>query len=305
MKFKETLIILGVILFTGPSFAQKSKKSGQDSETPIEEKFIIDNFRLKSPGKWQPGERFIYMSPKINITLKPSSPLANDTIDYTHKIFNFKSFKQETDWLGKSTLDLEFDCDGNSFVFKTGKTLEQFQDTTYNPLIPGLIWLPEIEKADSMLKGKVLYILVPDWLPEDGSNVLDGNKYVPVTITAVTPGDEHFPVRIHFDNEKGEPFSVLTHLSGTLNSISRLPFYKLFSFSDPRKKHKDINDENWKLITEGKITIGMTQAEVRLSLGKPADINRIPTYSGLKEQWFYKSGAMVFFEDSRVTTFRK
>ena len=49
----------------------------------------------------------------------------------------------------------------------------------------------------------------------------------------------------------------------------------------------------------------MTKEECRLSLGRPNEVKRIPTYEGLKEQWFYNTGAYLFFEDGLLTSFRQ
>ncbi|MEG0948255.1 MAG: hypothetical protein RR212_02235 [Bacteroidales bacterium] len=270
-----------------------------------EELFIQQNFPVKSPGKWKPGEPFIYISPSLNITLKPEKPILNDTTNYQNLLFEFSQFKQQTDWNGNSTLDLIFEADGRKFRFETAKTLEQISDTGYNPLIAGLIWLPEIEKADSLLKGKTFYILTSEWKSDQEELLKEARKFVAVEIVAVKPGDEYTPVTVIFKNQQGHLFSIGTTLSGTLNAASRFKFHRIFSVSDPRLKYKDISDENWQLITEGNLANGMTQAEVRLSIGKPTEINRIPTYSGLREQWLYNSGTMISFQDGRITNFRK
>ncbi|MEG1585768.1 MAG: hypothetical protein RR346_02715, partial [Bacteroidales bacterium] len=216
-----------------------------------------------------------------------------------------ESFKEQSDWSGNSTLDLIFSSNGKKFRFETGKSLTQFSDTTYNPLIPGLIWLSEIERADSLLKDQTLYILTSEWQAEDDSTLLHARKFIPVKITGVQPGDEFSPVRINFQDHADRKFYILTTLSGTLNSSSRLRFPKIFSFTNPRMNHKDISDENWELITRGQLANGMIQSEVRLSIGKPSEINRIPTYSGLREQWLYNSGTMIQFQDGRITSFRR
>ena len=49
---------------------------------------------------------------------------------------------------------------------------------------------------------------------------------------------------------------------------------------------------------------GMTKAECKLSLGNPDEVKKIPTYSGLREQWIYNSGAYLFFVDGLLTEYR-
>lgn len=62
-------------------------------------------------------------------------------------------------------------------------------------------------------------------------------------------------------------------------------------------QYKEIQDDAWEQITLGKVKTGMTKAECKLSLGNPNEVKKIPTYSGLREQWIYNSGAYLFFVD--------
>lgn len=296
------LFVLSLFLLLIPPVEAQKKKTEKIAD---EETFIQENFRIKVPSRWKPGERFIYVDSVLNITLKPERPVLHDTTNYLNMPFVFEAFKERTDWGGNSTLDLIFRANGQQYRFETGKSLTQISDTTYNPLIPGLIWLPEIEKADSLLKGKTFYILTSEWMAEDEASLRNARKFVPVVITAVEPGNEYAPVNIRFQDQTGAEFYIRTTLSGTLNSSSRYKFPRIFSFHDPRTKYKEIADETWKLITEGKLAVGMTQSEVRLSIGKPTNIDRIPTYSGLREQWLYNSGTMIQFQDGRITNFRQ
>ena len=48
----------------------------------------------------------------------------------------------------------------------------------------------------------------------------------------------------------------------------------------------------------------MTKAECKLSLGNPNEVKKIPTYSGLREQWIYNSGAYLYFVDGLLSEYR-
>lgn len=303
MKQKLTLLIVSLLLFS-PIFAQKKRAKQKESKSN-EELFFETNFKLITPSKWAPGERFIYVNEKLNITLRAEDPSSGVPEDFSNQLFIFESFKEQTDWMGNSTLNLCFKNREKNYLFETGRSLQQFSDTTYNPLIPGLIWLREIELADSILKNKQLYILTNEWFTTIPHEAVSTYRYAPVTITKVVPGNEHIPVRIYFKDNKENEFSLLTSLSGTLNSSSRVSFDKVFSFSDPRPTYKEARDEFWEAITYGKVEKGMNHYEVRLAVGRPSDINRIPTYSGLKEQWSYNNGMMIYFEDGLVTNLRR
>lgn len=300
MRFYHFLLCLLPFGFAETMQAQNKR----DDKINDEESFISTNFPLQAPVKWKPGEQFIYVDSALNITLKPEQLILNDTTNYKYTTFTFSGIKEQSDWSGNSTLNFIFEANNRTFKFESGKSLSQFSDTTYNPLIAGLIWLPEIQKADSLLAGKTLYILTPEWQSTQEEQLKYTRKFVPVKVTKVAPGTTHIPVTINFEDQDGHQFSIGVTLSGTLNSSSRYKFSRIFAFNNPRDKYKEITNENWNLITQGKLANGMTQQEVRLSIGKPTEINRIPTYSGLKEQWMYNNGTMIQFQDGRIVNFR-
>ena len=60
------------------------------------------------------------------------------------------------------------------------------------------------------------------------------------------------------------------------------------------------------LIKQGKIRVGMTKEQVRISWGNPNDINRTTTMYGTREQWVYKGydydRDYVYFDGDICTT---
>ena len=71
----------------------------------------------------------------------------------------------------------------------------------------------------------------------------------------------------------------------------------------PRKKHPDWPEEIWDLIKKGKIRLGMTKEQVRLSWGQPNDINRSVGPWGIHEQWVYGS-QYLYFENGILTSWQ-
>ena len=299
MKQLASLLIALLLLLP-----EASAQSRRNAKTESEKAFVADNFPIVAPARWKQGEAFLFVDSALNVTLRPDRPLLGDTTNYSGRTFYYRGVREQTDWSGNSTIDLLFESEGRTYRFESGKTLEQFADPTYNPLIAGLVRLAEINRADSLLRGRTLYILSAEWQADDEASLTHARKMVPVTVTAVGVGDAYVPARIHFTDSEGRPYAIGVTLSGTLTTASRYRFDRLFSFSNPRLKHKDVGDEVWDLITRGKVAVGMTQNEVRLSIGKPSDVERVPTYSGLREQWTYRNGAMIQFQDGRVTAFR-
>jgi len=85
-------------------------------------------------------------------------------------------------------------------------------------------------------------------------------------------------------------------------------------------ENPNLNPEIKELISQGKICLGMTTLQVLASRGRPLDINRTTTASGVDEQWVYvginpndklrlsvkefnldQKYAYIYFEDGRVT----
>ena len=136
--------------------------------------------------------------------------------------------------------------------------------------------------------------------------VTNARKYIKVKITDIKPCNNDLPLKVFFcDENSSDTFYIYTVLSGTLNSTRRNQFQKIFSNDNPRDKYKNINASNWNAITISDVLLGMTQEEVKLSLGNPSEIKRIPTYNGLRLIWYYNSGKMIYFEDGLVKEIRK
>ncbi len=79
-------------------------------------------------------------------------------------------------------------------------------------------------------------------------NLMRGVKFVPVTITGVTPGNKVFPLRVSFTDSDGMDagmwMSVRSEGSQAGSGASRW-FGNLFSLSDPRLGHPDMDDAVW------------------------------------------------------------
>ena len=75
----------------------------------------------------------------------------------------------------------------------------------------------------------------------------------------------------------------------------------LFAFGDIQKKYPHITPENWLLIAQGEVKIGMDTDECRLSLGTPIQIEF--RKDSRFETWFY-NGKVLEFESSRLLRFK-
>ncbi len=276
-------------------------KKGVDLEQTVKE-----NFKIIPPSQWKQGDKFYYTQKELNILLKRLNPVLKDTIDYTDKIFEFSGVKSNVDWFGTETVNMLFRLEDTEYIYETGKSLQQFTEADYNPLIPGLISEQELIFAADFFTGSEFYIMDNEWYNLDDTPVFNSRKFIKVNIAGFKPGNDDMPIKILFspvDDEK--IYYVRGVLSGTLNATRRNQFFKLFSDNNPQDKYKNITSSNWNSIINSKPAIGMTQDEVKLCIGNPSEIKRIPTYSGLRLVWYYNAGTMIYFEDGLVKDIKK
>lgn len=109
---------------------------------------------------------------------------------------------------------------------------------------------------------------------------LKGKRFESVTITDVEPGTWESPLRIHFRSAEIKDFSIDVNICGT-NVLGN--FIKAFAFGNfftCENKQGDISQDRWDLIRKEKPVLGMSIAEVELTLGKPLKSNDIETKDG-------------------------
>ena len=94
-------------------------------------------------------------------------------------------------------------------------------------------------------------------------------------------------------------------MPGGVAAASPRRFGAVLSVADPRRRYQHVTDEVWTNIVDGKVAPGMTRDECRLSLGKPASVDRVPGSSYLYERWTYDNGIYLIFEDGVLTQFRR
>jgi predicted RNA-binding Zn-ribbon protein involved in translation (DUF1610 family) len=76
--------------------------------------------------------------------------------------------------------------------------------------------------------------------------------------------------------------------------------------SSPKVREACIANEDWDFetcqqIDEQRVRFGMTRTQVRLSWGKPEEINATTSALGEHEQWVYGSGTYLYFENGVLT----
>ncbi len=272
------------------------------SKPSAEDAFIENYFVSQGCNTWQEGKAFYYADEALSWVFRPERPTFPDSVSLRGKIFTYAGSVEESPFGGEKKVVLLFDCEGYKFRYETGKTATEIERLKYTPLIPPFIDMDNLNTARSLLKDRTLYIKSPMWYDAEGQPV-EGRKLVPVKVLDVRPGNNVLPVEVWFEDEQGVQAGVYMSLM-TSSRSQYITFDRLFSFDNPRLAHKEIGDEAWQQITRGRVKEGMTKQECKLSLGNPQEVKKIPTYSGLKEQWIYNSGAYLFFVDGLLSDYR-
>jgi hypothetical protein len=161
--------------------------------------------------------------------------------------------------------------------------------------LPYLLYLPDIDAFKENYLDKTFYT---KFISHD-------RQYQAVKITKVGAGDDYAPIRVVFENSKGEQDykDVCTCGSNVPKSFIDLNYFEnFFTMEDPKKNFKG-SEETWDLITQGKIKIGMTEAELILSWGEPKKINETVVSGKASKQYVYYD-QYVYVDNGLVSSFQ-
>lgn len=295
-------LVLPTGCFTGvestPRITADDVKRAQITDSP--ERQWLAEVTPEPPAKWSAGKKFIITDPKISLILDPEAQTyglgAGDTL-------TFSGFREVTAVTGAPAVEVTFATShGRDASYRINTPLAEL--TGRDKLeIPFTIELSMVDAASSLISGRKLWITTPDWYGTDDREQT-GRKFVPVTITAVTPGNSVHPLKVTFTDDADGSTHRVFMTAGTESRVSRT-FDNLFSFTDPRDKYPSISDATWQNIVNGRVELYMTREECRLALGQPADIDKAGTYNGVVERWTYGDGIYLIFEDGVLTRFRR
>ena len=241
------------------------------------------------------GQKFIFL------------PKSKETQEYGYQ--SFKPRLPYDKWVGKTVTVLEVRPSTGfaevSFRTADGKAIKA---QAFGHTIHGIAPMRDLEYARSNWLGKTLWIRRNNMATWDESTGKFGTvkfkKYSPLTVEDVVAGwYEHAPVRLILKTKQGETGFDDVSVSGT-NIGERLrqmdTFSKNFLEQDPRLD-KDWPPEIWSKIEDGKVAIGMTAEQSRMSWGDPQSINRTVTAHGADEQWVYRNNSYLYMKDGKVT----
>lgn len=292
--------------FTGIESTQKINITREDRKllTLTEEDTFLNKIHGQPLAEWNTGKQFIVSDGRISLLFDRSGGYHehSDTSGMTGRHLAFKgiSHRRLPDASEETVLLLSDET--NEFRLPTGKSPLESRYGVQSSDIPMLIDLDMVKDADRLLTGRKLWIRTALWYDIDG-NRMAGRKFIPVTVERVEPGTMVFPLRLTLSDESGLTFIQYMNIGNGSNESRS--FAKLFRLSDPRTSYPAISDENWALIQKGKIRLGMTKEECRLSLGNPTSTDSGHDYSSTIDIWKYEDGTFLRFQDGLLIDLMK
>ncbi len=269
---------------------------------PTAEERYFDSVVPEPFARWTTGKEFYVTDRKIRLLFGTS--LTPDR-DLTGKTIRYAGHREAQSITGSEVTDLLFtaaESPADTLVYRINAPLNEIISGSQPIEIPFTIEEALVDKARRLLLGKRLFIITRN-RRNDADEIVPGKRFIAVTIDSVSEGSAVNPVKVNFTDAEGIS-SILLLAAGNSTGSPRT-FASMFSFTDPRQHYPSITDENWSIISEGKVREGMTREECRLSLGTPATVDRVPGYSYLYERWTYDNGIYLVFEDGLLTGFRR
>ena len=145
---------------------------------------------IDSLENWRAGKLFYVTDDKAKMLFDASSDLDIDSIHLAGKTLRYDGYNLISSIAGDQTAAIKFSYNGNRLVYRTGKTLN---DLTHKFTIPLLIDMDMVNHMAQQLQGKTVYITTPLWYDLGTEQLSRGYQFVPVTITAVEPGNKSLP----------------------------------------------------------------------------------------------------------------
>lgn len=316
--FYLLLLFPSFILGQNPyNVSTKEKNEKNEVKLSTEEQFVKDNFEYLFITDWYEGMRF--MVPKkrdfqTDISLYPYKKGQSFSKKIRYEDFEFEIFKvvdieerEIRNNIYRTVVVLE--NDGKKYEsYEMLGSIEKLKSSNSNlfTTIGSLVSLDEVDIAKKLLLDSSLFIMTNFWVEDAdnryGYNQVKGTKFSKVKIVNVGVGVSTRPVKLIFETEDGNQYYRNVSFSGTNSQeVYMKNFSDIFSFSNPRLKYPNINDEIWQLIQQEKVKIGMSKDECVLSWGKPKDINETIFENSISEQWVYEKN-YLYFENGVLKT---
>lgn len=300
--------------FTGVESTPRIKESDvrqQQAAGVSSEQLFLSDITPVPPRQWTPDRQWLVANNRISLIFSPKSDNTDNLAGHTIRFEGVAPAKSLT---GDDAGEVLFRSDDGRRLYYHVPGLTAAKIDTLSRLdVPFTVDLDIVAKIDSAMTGRKLFIRTPAWYSVSGRNLTQGLRHIEVQIDSVAYGNENFVAAVFFsisdqrilDRLNDRPNEYMVYMSIGRNRAATRNFDTLFSFSDPRASYPEIKDEVWELIIRSRVRNNMTRDEVRLALGSPASVERVPTYGGMIERWSYTDGVYLVFEDGFVTRFRQ
>lgn len=300
-----TLLPLMASCFTGIESTKTITpgRADRNAIAPTPEENFLSVIPAPPLKDWMTGRKFVVADQRLGMMLESNQILPSE-LDLKDSILIYQGLSKRLMPDGKSQAVIKFllpSLPDHTLLLPSGKEYEMALEQ-YTPLqLPMLIDTSMVESAHKILSNKHLWTLSSLWYDEKGERS-QGLKFAEVTVDSVLTGNAQFPLRVKFHTKANRHAWVYMNFgSSTFDSRS---FANLFSLSDVRKRYSSISDDAWNNICQGKVALGMTKEECKLSLGTPSDVNVGHTYSETLDIWQYPDGKYLRFSDGVLTDFR-
>lgn len=303
--------------FTGvestPRISLSDVRKQQAAGATPEQQLLAD-LAPEPPSRWLPGRRLRVDDDKIGLALTAASA---PTAGLTGHDIVFESATPAVSLTGTDATEFTFhraDSPSEKYYYQTPVEISAL-DTLAALSVPFTIDLEMVERIDSLLRGRRLYVKTPAWYdPADERRACVGLRHVPIMVDSVVAGTSNYPAAVLFTVEEPErrnavcpsskPQQRMVYMTVGRSRAATRNFDVLFAFENPRKSYPEIKDDVWELIVRSRVQTAMSRDECRLALGAPPSVLRTPTYGGMREIWQYSDGVYLVFDDGYLSNFR-
>jgi hypothetical protein len=230
----------------GDYLVSTSSSSSLSSADSPEQQFINANFPHQRLCDWEPGLKFMCLPERRDILLPVFKDATTDkevsTGSFKYKIFEYLGY-ENTD---RGHLRINFDCEGKQYYHEVKNIT--FEEYCLKPKagVASLAYLADVDAAKELLVGQTLY-LTTDKVRVDDNSATTGYRDVSitrntkVTVTAVGVFSRAYPVKIVFQDAKGNTYFQAVAMSKTncgmidddfIMENANKTFVSSFSFGD-------------------------------------------------------------------------
>lgn len=308
-NLKMAAIVVCVFVFSSCSTGIESTKMIKMTKEDVKllsktaEQTFSESLHGTPLSSWQEGKEFLALSDRTFYIFDPtglSSELSGQSLKGSKLYFKGSDSYQTPDL--KEECILLFTDGKQTYRYITGKSTTEAKNEIESSKLPLMSDLDLISQWKEKIAGKTLWTKSNLWYDEKGDR-RDGQKFAKVTIIDVIPTTGDFPMKVKIKDENGkEAFMQMNYTSEAHDTRN---FASLFFLSDPKTKYPHITEENWALIKDGKVGMGMTKEECKLAIGNPDEVKAGHTHSQTMDMWQYANGTYLMFTDGLLTRFRQ